>query len=311
MEITMQVPEEKEKQKEADPKLSDKDTELNFLTLVDNDKKDKDVHLEDLKKYEPSAEYTRLNDARANLSDSLSHFKNEDPVAYAKFKTLPNNADGSFTKQQMEFLKEQAPLAFKPSVEFNDALKAFIKADKAGTTIEELERKAQPLETMKEVPPSAVEKIIGKGLAAAVESGNLAEARELLQNVQQMGPEASRRILRSFATQMEKLDTANLTTVRWESGKTDQGDEFVRVRIHIMDSNSKSSGGHTINLATDRLESATYQSQWNSKPIEVDPGRAFLNAIANRKAVFLTEEELSQSRKPFFYNKPLPSDYKK
>ena len=75
MDNKMPVPDNKDTHDEIDPQFTKDVKDLNFLTVMDIDKKgnatastEKEIRV---KETEPTAAQTRLNDARANLSDAM------------------------------------------------------------------------------------------------------------------------------------------------------------------------------------------------------------------------------------------------
>ena len=298
MDNTTPSPDEKDTHNEVDPQMSKDVKELNFLSLIEMDKKgnstasaeailSKDIRL--------SPAQIRFDDAQLNISDSISHFKSTDIDGYKKFKSLSNNADGSYTDKQLEFLKVNVPLAFKPAVEFNDALASLTAERKS---FEALEKKFQ-LETVKkeEAKPNAVERALGRQLLSSLRSGELANTQEMLQNIQKMEAEARTRILNSFANEVAKLPMGGLSMVRWETGTKNNGEEFIRLNININDSFSKSSGGTNITVATDQNPSATYRNTYDAKPMEIDPNSA-LESIILRSPKLITDPFFEQNQKP-------------
>ena len=199
----------------------------------------------------------------------------------------------------MEFLKVNAGLAFLPAVEFNDALKNLLAQKDSDKVIESFDKKIPPPEKG-ETPPNAVERALGRQLLSTLRSGELADTQEMLQNIQKMDPEARTRILNSFANEVAKLPTGGPSSVRWETGKKNNGEEFIRLNISINDSCSKSSGGTDITVASDQSPTATYQDRWNSKPVEIDPNSALENSIRRATKPLLPGLNFNQSAKPGF-----------
>jgi hypothetical protein len=153
--------------------------------------------------------------------------------------------------------------------------------DKLGNKLEDwgkfknFEKQEQPL--------NKTETMLLNNMRDAIRSGGVEKVQEMLGALSE-NPKSVDRVLRALKAQMEKDNP--LSSVNWETGRDNNGNEFVRLNMYQANDYSKSAGGTTLTIGSDGRNSATYNHRYDSptKPMDVnDALRSFSNYENNWK----------------------------
>ncbi len=118
---------------------------------------------------------------------------------------------------------------------------------------------------------TGTEKLLLDKMNESIKTGNIDQVQDMLRTLAE-NPKSVDRVLTVLNRTMQQENFLN--SARWEQGRDNRGNEFIRLHLNHNDSASKSSGGTEVTIGSDGRNSAVYRGSWDSKPSPENPGKA-------------------------------------
>lgn len=118
---------------------------------------------------------------------------------------------------------------------------------------------------------SKTERLLLNQLHGAIKSGDMKSVQDMLATIAE-NPKAVASVMNAMKARLEGSNSLN--HVRWEQGKDNNGNAFVRLHIEQNHSNSKSSGSTSVMIGSDGTHTASKNKTWDSPRHNIDPAEA-------------------------------------